>query len=70
MASGTESIPKVDKIYGPGNIYVTEAKKIISQDVAIDMPAGPSEVFVVGNDKLTVIDFSFCFAFCLFNPIF
>lgn len=50
MASGTESIPKVDKIYGPGNIYVTEAKKIISQDVAIDMPAGPSEVFVVGND--------------------
>ena len=44
LAYGTESIPKVDKIFGPGNKFVTEAKKIVSSIVAIDMPAGPSEV--------------------------
>ena len=45
MAYGTESIPKVYKIFGPGNQYVTAAKQLVSlRDVAIDMPAGPSEV--------------------------
>jgi len=50
MAYGTETIPKVDKISGPGNIYVTQAKQIVARDpegAAIDMPAGPSEVMVV-----------------------
>ena len=51
LAYGTESIPKVDKIFGPGNKFVTEAKKIVSSIVAIDMPAGPSEVFVIGEDE-------------------
>lgn len=50
MAYGTESIPKVDKIFGPGNQYVTMAKQIIaSKGVAIDMPAGPSEVMVLAD---------------------
>ena len=44
MASGTESIPKVDKIFGPGNQYVMAAKQLVSlYDTAIDLPAGPSE---------------------------
>jgi len=50
MAYGSTSIPKVDKIFGPGNAYVTEAKQQVSQDplgAAIDMPAGPSEVMVI-----------------------
>ncbi len=47
MAYGTESIPKVFKIFGPGNAWVTAAKQYVSQQgVAIDMPAGPSEVLV------------------------
>lgn len=50
MAYGTESIPKVDKIFGPGNRYVTEAKKQVQNTLAIDMPAGPSEVLVVANE--------------------
>jgi histidinol dehydrogenase len=53
MAFGTESIPKVDKIFGPGNRYVTEAKRQVSQAqglVAIDMPAGPSEVLVIADE--------------------
>ncbi|TNF24821.1 MAG: histidinol dehydrogenase, partial [Bacteroidetes bacterium] len=51
MASGTESIPKVDKIFGPGNQYVTMAKQLVQQQgVAIDMPAGPSEVLVIADD--------------------
>ncbi len=50
MAFGTASIPKVDKIFGPGNRYVTEAKKLIQNTVAIDMPAGPSEVLVLADD--------------------
>ena len=50
MAYGTESVPKVSKIFGPGNPYVTAAKQIVSlKDVAIDMPAGPSEVEVIAN---------------------
>jgi len=50
MAYGTETIPKVDKIYGPGNRYVTEAKKLVQNTVAIDMPAGPSEVLVIADE--------------------
>lgn len=50
MAYGTESVPKVSKIFGPGNPYVTAAKQIVSlKDVAIDMPAGPSEVEVIAD---------------------
>jgi len=50
MAYGTESIPKVSKIFGPGNAYVTAAKMLVFGEVAIDMPAGPSEVLVVADD--------------------
>ncbi len=50
MAYGTESIPKTDKIFGPGNRYVTIAKQIVSgRCVSIDMPAGPSEVMVLAD---------------------
>jgi histidinol dehydrogenase len=47
FAFGTESLAKVDKIVGPGNAYVNEAKLLVSRDVAIDLPAGPSEVVVL-----------------------
>lgn len=50
MAYGTETIPKIDKIFGPGNRYVTEAKKLVQNVVAIDMPAGPSEVLIVADE--------------------
>ncbi len=49
MAYGTESIPRVDKIFGPGNRFVTHAKQLVSTDTAIDMPAGPSEVLVMAD---------------------
>ena len=50
MAYGTESVPKVSKIFGPGNQYVQCAKQLVSlADVAIDMPAGPSEVAVIAD---------------------
>ena len=51
MANGYLGIPKVNKIFGPGNSYVAEAKKYVSNKVAIDLYAGPSEVMVVTNDK-------------------
>lgn len=52
MAYGTESIPRVYKIFGPGNQYVTAAKQLVSlRDVAIDMPAGPSEVEVLADES-------------------
>jgi histidinol dehydrogenase len=51
MAYGTQSIPRVDKIFGPGNRYVTKAKEIVSRKVAIDMPAGPSEVLVMADES-------------------
>ncbi len=51
MAYGTETIPAVDKIFGPGNRYVTKAKELLSTRVAIDMPAGPSEVLVLADNK-------------------
>jgi histidinol dehydrogenase len=50
MAYGTESIAPVDKIFGPGNAAVNTAKLIVSRDVAIDLPAGPSEIVVVADD--------------------
>ena len=50
MAYGTQSIPKVYKIFGPGNQYVTKAKEIVQSDkIAIDIPAGPSEVLVIAD---------------------
>jgi len=52
MTFGTESIPKVDKIFGPGNQYVTAAKQAAQQmGVAIDMPAGPSEVLIIADNS-------------------
>ncbi|MEF2795023.1 MAG: histidinol dehydrogenase [Hydrogeniiclostridium sp.] len=50
MAYGTESIPKVDKIVGPGNIYVATAKKQLYGTVDIDMVAGPSEILVLADE--------------------
>lgn len=49
MAYGTKSIPKVDKVVGPGNIYVTAAKKEIFGDCGIDLLAGPSEVLIIAD---------------------
>ncbi len=50
MAYGTQTIPSVNKIFGPGNQYVTKAKQIVNEDgLAIDMPAGPSEVLVIAD---------------------
>jgi histidinol dehydrogenase len=51
LAYGTESIPKADKIVGPGNAYVAEAKKQVYGTVSIDMIAGPSEILVVADGK-------------------
>ena len=60
MAYGTESVPRVDKVVGPGNAYVAAAKKVVSGDVGIDMIAGPSEVLVLADDtsdpELVAID--------------
>ena len=52
LAYGTDSVPRVDKIFGPGNSYVDEAKRQVAQcgAAAIDMPAGPSEVLVIADD--------------------
>ncbi len=49
LAYGTETVPRVDKIVGPGNAYVTAAKRIVHGDVAIDMIAGPSEVLIIAD---------------------
>lgn len=51
LAYGTESVPRVDKIVGPGNAYVAEAKKQVFGTVSIDMIAGPSEILVVADGK-------------------
>ena len=50
MAFGTETVPAVDKIVGPGNAYVNEAKRQVFGQVGIDQLAGPSEIFVVADD--------------------
>lgn len=51
LAYGTESIPHVDKITGPGNIFVAAAKKLVFGKVAIDMIAGPSEILAIADEK-------------------
>ena len=51
LACGTESVPKVDKIVGPGNAFVAEAKKQVFGRVSIDMIAGPSEILIVADNK-------------------
>ena len=50
MAYGTSTVPNVDKIVGPGNIFVTAAKLEVNKDVAIDIPAGPSEVLIIADE--------------------
>ncbi len=62
MAYGTDTIPRTDKIFGPGNNFVTAAKQIVAKDIcAIDMPAGPSEVMIIAdqsaNPKYIAADF-------------
>lgn len=59
LAYGTRSIPRVDKIVGPGNLYVTAAKKMVAFDCAIDFLAGPTEVVIVsdrGNAEFIAAD--------------
>lgn len=51
MAYGTETVPRVDKIVGPGNIYVALAKKMVFGEVGIDSFAGPSEVLIIADDS-------------------
>ncbi|HJX23374.1 MAG TPA: histidinol dehydrogenase, partial [Candidatus Bathyarchaeia archaeon] len=51
MAYGTETVPKVDKIVGPGNIYVAAAKALVNRDVAIDFLAGPSEILIIADNS-------------------
>lgn len=60
FAYGTQSIPRVAKICGPGNRYVTAAKRLVSNDCAIDMPAGPTEVLILataGDPRYIAADF-------------
>src|SRR5579859_4944243 len=49
LAYGTKSVPRVEKIFGPGNQFVTAAKQIVSSDCAIDLPAGPTEAVVLAD---------------------
>jgi histidinol dehydrogenase len=59
LAYGTKSVPRVDKIFGPGNKYVTAAKQLVSNDCAIDLPAGPTEAIVFaerGNARWIAAD--------------
>ncbi len=59
LAYGTKSVPRVDKIFGPGNKYVTAAKHMVSNDCAIDLPAGPTEAIVFaeqGNARWIAAD--------------
>jgi len=53
LAYGTESVPRVDKIVGPGNVYVATAKRFVFGEVAIDSEAGPTEVLVVADKSAT-----------------
>ncbi|MCX5895150.1 MAG: histidinol dehydrogenase, partial [Proteobacteria bacterium] len=52
LAYGTESVPRVDKIVGPGNIYVATAKRLVYGDVDIDMVAGPSEILIIADSSV------------------
>ena len=59
LAYGTRSVPRVDKIFGPGNRFVTAAKRLVSGDCAIDLPAGPTELVIVatvGNPRYIAAD--------------
>src|SRR5580700_9068817 len=59
LAYGTKNIPRVDKLFGPGNRFVTAAKQLVSSDCAIDLPAGPTEAVVLaskGNPKWIASD--------------
>src|SRR5712691_3328397 len=59
LAYGTKSVPRVDKIFGPGDKYVTAAKQIVSNDCSIDLPAGPTEAIVLaaeGNARWIAAD--------------
>jgi histidinol dehydrogenase len=59
LAYGTKSIPRVEKIFGPGNRFVTAAKQLVSSDCAIDLPAGPTEAVVLatsGNPQWIAAD--------------
>ena len=59
LAYGTETVPRVDKIFGPGNRFVTAAKQLVSHDCAIDLPAGPTEAIIVaaqGNPRWIAAD--------------
>jgi histidinol dehydrogenase len=59
LAYGTRAIPRVEKIFGPGNKYVTAAKQLVSSDCAIDLPAGPTEAIVLaaeGNARWIAAD--------------
>ncbi len=51
LAFGTQSIPKVDMVVGPGNVYVTTAKKLLLGEIGIDMIAGPSEITIIGDGE-------------------
>ncbi|MDQ6871621.1 MAG: histidinol dehydrogenase [Gemmatimonadota bacterium] len=51
MAYGTDIVPRVDKIVGPGNAYVAEAKLLVSREVSIDSPAGPTELLIICDDS-------------------
>jgi len=53
MTYGTETVPKVDKIVGPGNRYVTAAKRAVFGVVDSDSPAGPSEVLIIADERGT-----------------
>ena len=59
LAYGTKSVPRVEKIFGPGNRFVTAAKQLVSSDCAIDLPAGPTEAVVLatqGNPQWIAAD--------------
>jgi histidinol dehydrogenase len=51
MAYGTDTIPRVDKVVGPGNAYVAEAKLLVSREVGIDSPAGPTELMIICDES-------------------
>src|SRR3569832_1619654 len=50
FAFGTETVPKADRIVGPGNIYVAAAKRLLAGDVGIDFVAGPTEILIIAKD--------------------
>jgi len=55
MAYGTESVPRVNKIFGPGNQWVTTAKRLVSSEgIPIDLPAGPTELLIMADDSATI----------------